>query len=361
VRVERELLAETNEINTTSGLLVFLGSSNQALAVSYSVPATRYFFPSRPATAFKRLNSETIIKHMSLGSRLPEIAPEHSSPQLRLSAVPSTTESKSLTKDKRRVRWFKQADQWFTRLVRIADAIHQGFWLGFLSADDLDAITSGHYAQSQEYASPEHNQRGLFDWEAAAINQYFQPGSRILVAAAGGGREILALRRAGFQADGFDCSLTLVQAGSALFDRLGEGRGVALSAAGEVPSGPALYQGLIVGWTGYTHIPTRRRRIAFLDGLRNRALPGALVLISFFPREGSSRCEKLNYWTARVSRFLFRGRNEESELGDHLGWCFSHNFTRDEVDDELRTAGFRPVYYSEVGEGHAVGISEESI
>jgi hypothetical protein len=294
---------------------------------------------------------------MALGSRVPEIVPENSADEVRLSAL-RATESKSQTKDTRRVRWFKQADQWFTRWISIAGALHEGFWLGFLSADDLDAVTAGHYRQSQEYASPEHNRRGLFDWETAVVNQYFQPGSRILVAAAGGGREVLALRRAGFQAEGFDCNPTLVQAGDAVFDGLGESRGVILCAAGEVPSGPAHYQGFIVGWSGYTHIPTRRRRIAFLEGLRHRALPGAPILVSFFPRDRSSQYENLNYWTARVSRFLFRGRKEESEPGDHLGWCFSHNFTRDEVEDELRAAGFRPVYYSEVGEGHLVGIPE---
>ena len=295
---------------------------------------------------------------MSLGSRLPEIAPEHSSHQLRLNPVPSTTESKSPVKENRRVRWFMQSDRWFTRLASLAGAIHEGFWLGYLSADDLDAITGEHYRQSQEYSSPEHNQRGLFDWERVVVEQYFQPGSRILVAAAGGGREILALRRAGFQAEGFDCSPTLVQASNAIFDRLGETRGVALCASGEVPSGPALYRGLIVGWSGYTHIPTRRRRIAFLQQLRNRALPATPVLVSFFPREGSSRSETLIYRIARISRVIFRKRKEQSELGDHLGWCFSHTFTREEIEAELQEAGFRPVFYSEVGEGHAVGISE---
>jgi hypothetical protein len=81
-------------------------------------------------------------------------------------------------------------------------------------------------------------------------------------------------------------------------------------------------------------------------------------LISFFPREVSSRYENLNYWTARISRVLLRGRKEESELGDHVGWCFTHTFTREEVETELRAAGFRPVFYSEIGEGHAVGIAE---
>ncbi len=295
---------------------------------------------------------------MSLGSRLPEVAPENSPHQVPLSSVPRPRESESQARAKLRVRWFKQADQWFTRLVSMASAIHEGFWLGTLSTDDLDAITSEHYRKSQEYASPEHNQRGLFDWETTVVNPYFQPGSRILVAAAGGGREVLALRRGGFQAEGFDCSRSLVQASDAIFDRLGEPRGVAHCASGEVPSGPADYQALIVGWSGYTHIPTRRRRIAFLRDLRSRALPGAPLLISFFPREVSSRYENLNYWTARISRVLLRGRKEESELGDHVGWCFTHTFTREEIEAELRAAGFRPVFYSEVGEGHAVGIME---
>ena len=120
---------------------------------------------------------------MALGSRVPEIVPENSD-EVRPSALRGTG-SKSQTKDTRRVRWFKQADQWFTRWISIAGALHEGFWLGVLRADDLDAITAGHYGQSQEYASAEHNQRGLFDWERVVVEQYFQPGSRILVAAAG--------------------------------------------------------------------------------------------------------------------------------------------------------------------------------
>ena len=256
------------------------------------------------------------------------------------------------------MQFFRRADHWFSRLVQLASAIHEGFWLGCLSAEDLNVITAGHYQQSQEYSSPEHNQRGLFDWETAVLNRYFQPGAHILVAAAGGGREILALRRAGFQAEGFECSPALARAGDELFDQLGEPRGVILCAADEVPAGPVIYNGLIVGWSAYTHIPTQKRRVNFLEGLRQRAVEGSPILVSFFPRERSSGYEGLVYATARVSRFLFRGRKERSELGDHLGWCFSHTFTREEVEGELKAAGFRMVHFSEVGEGHAVGIAE---
>ncbi len=258
----------------------------------------------------------------------------------------------------RRVRLFKRAYRWFNRLVRLTSAVHEGFWLGCLTPDDLNALTASHYQQSREYSSSKHNLRGLFDWEVPVLDRYFPPRSHILVAAAGGGREVLALRRAGFQAEGFECSPTMQQASDALFDQLDEPRGVVLCAADEVPPGPPIYDGLIVGWTAYTHIPTRRRRIAFLQYLRQRALPGSPVLLSFFPREKSSYHETLGYWTAYASRFLFRGRKDASEIGDHLGWCFSHSFTREEVESEINAAGFRMVHFSEVGEGHAVGVAE---
>ena len=268
--------------------------------------------------------------------------------------VPSAQSARS----RRRREWFRRVDQWFNRFVQFVSAVHEGFRLGCLCADDLNALTAGHYQQAREYSSAEHNQRGLFDWEAAVLNRYFQSGSRILVGAAGGGREVLALRRARFQADGFECSTHLVQAADALFDQLREPRGVRLCAPDEVPEGPAIYEGLIVGWSAYTHIPTRKRRVAFLEGLRKRAVQGASILVSFFPRDRSPAYENLVYTTARVSRFLFRGRKEDSEIGDHLSWCFSHTFTRDEAEAELRAAGFRMVHYSEVGEGHAVGMAE---
>jgi len=292
------------------------------------------------------------------------MATEAHTPETALIETPST-ETRTTAQNnqhaggsRRRIGWFKRADQWFNRFVKLASAVHEGFWLGCLSADDLNALTAGHYQRSQEYSSAEHNQRGLFDWETAVLNRYFERGSRILVAAAGGGREVLALRGIGHRAEGFECSAALVQAADALFNQLGEGRGVTLSAPDEVPAGPSMYEGLIAGWSAYTHIPTRGRRVAFLERLRKRAVQGAPVLVSFFPRDKAPSYEKLVHTAARVSRLLFRGRRENSEIGDHLSWCFSHTFTREEVEAELSAAGFRLVYYSEVGEGHAVGVAE---
>jgi hypothetical protein len=253
---------------------------------------------------------------------------------------------------------FEFADRWFNGFVKVVGALHEGFWLGCLSVDDLDAITAEYYRQSLEYASEQHNLRGFFDWEAPVVHRYFKAVSRILVAGAGGGREVIALRRDGFQAEGFECNAALVRASEALFAQVGEPQGVIFSATNSVPSGPPIYDGLIVGWSAYTHIPTRRRRVAFLQGMRQRTLPGSPVLLSFFTRETASPDEAIAYRTACLCRLLSRGRKETPELGDHLTWSYAHYFVRAELEEELRASGFCLVQFNDRGDSYAVAIAE---
>jgi hypothetical protein len=247
-----------------------------------------------------------------------------------------------------RVRCFEEADRWFTRLVRLMTALHEGFWLGCLSADGLNRVTVGHFGKSQYFASKEHNLSGLFDWEVPVIDRYFRRGSRILVAGAGAGREVLALRKEGFDADGFECSLPLILASQRIFDELGESKHLVHCAPDDVPPGPAIYDGVIVGWGVYAYIPTRLRRILFLQSLRERARPHSPLLISFFAERSGSWDESVVYRTAALTRLLLGGRKEPLELGDHLeDGRYFHRFTRDEMEEELKTAGFRLAHYAE--------------
>ena len=259
-----------------------------------------------------------------------------------------------------RVKHFDVADRWLNRFVRFVIAMHEGFWLGCLGADELNAVTAEHFDRSKYYASSEHNLGGFFGWEKSALDQFFRPGSRILVAGAGGGREVLALRKAGFDAEGFECSVPLVRASEQIFDRLGETKYVTLCEPDRVPQGPRIYDGLVVGWTVYTHIPTKARRVAFLQALSARALPGSPLLISFFARQIGSREDVLVHRTARVCRFLLRGRKEPLEVGDRISYArFVRWFTSDEVEAEMRAAGFRNAHHGADGDlGYAVGIAE---
>jgi hypothetical protein len=259
-----------------------------------------------------------------------------------------------------RVRCFHEVNRWVNLLIRLVKALHEGCWLGLLDADDLNAVTSAYYAESSYYGSKEHTLSGFFDWEKPVLDRYFQKDSRILVAAAGAGREVLALRKAGFRADGFECGSQLLQVAEAIFDEVGESGYVISCPLDGVPPGPATYNGLIVGWSAYTHIPTRLRRVAFLQSLRQRALPRSPLLLSFFTNGPSSRYENVVYRTATFVRFLFRLREEPVRNGDRLSWNrYDHPFTRDELESELISAGFRLVHFGEDKNcGHAVGIAE---
>jgi hypothetical protein len=237
--------------------------------------------------------------------------------------------------------------------------VHEGFWLGCMTAADLNAVTARFYETSQWYQSSEYNRSGLFDWEQVAVKQYFRAGSRILVAAAGAGREILALHREGFLVEGFECNPDLLRLSRSVLTQNGAPNLVVSSRANEVPPGSQNANGLIVGWGAYTHIPGKHRRIRFLELLRQRAVANAPILLSFLTRDGASNYDALTRQCARLSGVFSRTSNGYTvEAGDHLS-CdgFRHLFLRSEVESELKQAGFEPIMFSEEGYCHVVGTA----
>ena len=271
--------------------------------------------------------------------------------------------SKQVGVAKLRLRCFAVADRWLDRAVRLMKIIHEGFWLGCLSPDELNAVTTEHFDHSRSHSSNTHNRSGLFEWEQNALDEFFHARSRVLVAGAGGGREVLALRQSGFEAEGFECSPALVDASHRIFDELADSDYLVHCPPDSVPPGPPTYDALIVGWTVYTHIPTKERRIRFLDALRRRALPHAPLLISFFTRQGCHSIDDiLAYRLAKVCSVFGRARGEPLEIGDHISFArYEHLFTQDELVEELKDSGFEVAHFAQEADfGYAVGIAGES-
>ncbi|VVM05718.1 2-polyprenyl-6-hydroxyphenyl methylase / 3-demethylubiquinone-9 3-methyltransferase [Methylacidimicrobium tartarophylax] len=191
-------------------------------------------------------------------------------------------------------------------------------------------------------------------WEERVIASYFRPSSSLLVAAAGGGREAIALARSGYRVDGFDCTSQLVEGYRRLMAReklLGK---VDWAAAGSVPAeiGES-YDGLLIGFGGYMHIPGRRNRVRFLHSLRRRVAAGAPLLLSFLIRSGPSRYFAWIYAVAHRLRTLRRSPYPV-EYGDSLSMTFRHHFTEEEIQAELAESGFELLEYREFPHGHAV-------
>jgi hypothetical protein len=262
-----------------------------------------------------------------------------------------------------RVRLYLWLDRWLQRWVRLLGIVHEGLWLGCLDPEDLTAVTIRNFQHSRMYNDPEHNQSGLFAWEREAIDRFFRPGSRILVAACGGGRELIALYGLGFRADGFDCTPGLVESSRRLLQELGMPADVILCPPNDVPQefAPefASHDSLIVGWTAYMHIPGSARRIAFLRKLHASVPTGAPILVSFWVREVASADEHRTFRIARRIRSLRGRRAEPLEPGDHMtNRGYHHCFTKEEIEAELKAGGFRMCHYSQADHPYAMGVAE---
>jgi SAM-dependent methyltransferase len=188
------------------------------------------------------------------------------------------------------------------------------------------------------YDSHEYNRRGLFSWEEEAIHAHFPDRARLLLLGAGGGREILALAPRGFDVAGFECNPTLAAAANRFLHDAQIDSTVRWLPRDAVPTYHEQFDGAIVGWGAYMLIIGSERRIRFLRELAECLLPGAPVLISFHTWDGSTRQV---HWIRRIAntiRSLLR--RHEADLGDDLVPNFIHRFTADEVELELREAGF---------------------
>lgn len=249
---------------------------------------------------------------------------------------------------------FGAADAILRRLTAAAHALHQGFWLGLMDHRHLAGVAHRYYTRGARWRDDDWNTSGLFLWEERALARHFPASGRLLVGAAGGGREAIALARRGFRVEAFECVPELVEAARAAFARLALDVRILPAAPGAVPEGPGTFEGLIVGWSAYMHVPGRAARVAFLRALRARAAPGAPVLLSFVARRGPSRSLT---WTFRIASLLRAARlsRDPVEYGDTLDPTLDHQFTRQEVEGELREAGFEPVEWSDEPYGHAVG------
>jgi hypothetical protein len=255
---------------------------------------------------------------------------------------------------------------WSYRVFRLIHggiaALFEGFWMGVLPESALDLISEGSYGDGAAYTNARWLDSGLQFWEDLAVRRFFDPEtaaqSRICVAAAGGGREVIALARMGFSVDGFDCSRRMVAAGVAALAERKIAAKFEWAAPCDAPPATEIYTGVIVGWNGYTYIAPRERRINFLKKMRARVNPGAPALVSVAIRTPG----RIAQWTARIANVVrvctFRRPVFEAGTGFQLRPRVE--FTRAQLEQEMSEAGFAPqAFYKWGGFGAVVCLAVE--
>lgn len=239
------------------------------------------------------------------------------------------------------------------RVVRRGgEVVHSGLWLGIIHETTCEELDRLYYRGETMYREPKYNTSGLFPWEASIVERVFAERNPILVAAAGGGREVIGLSRLGHRVDGFEYNQQLAESGNRLLKSLGLDARIIDAQRDRVPPGLAQYQGAIVGWGAFSLIQSKAVRTGFLAEMRALLPEDAPLLLSFFHRKHSSLGFRVIAALANLLRTVTR--RQHVEVGDALAPNCVHFFTRGEIEQELAAAGFHLIDYFVEPDAHAV-------
>ncbi len=261
-----------------------------------------------------------------------------------------------ITKPSRRAKLFIKFDRFLNRLLNAIRAVHQGFWLGMMDRKYYNEVIGKVYIDWKSYHADDYNKSGLWPWEADMVERYFSNCKTILIGAAGGGREIISLTERGFQVDGFDCFPEFLDTSKAILSSQNVTSRMLYAEPDHVPEEFGVYDGGIMGWSGYSHISGTQNRVNFLREFHQHIQKGGPLLISFFTLPEDSYQFDLIYLTAKAVRRV-RFSREKVERGDILTEMFFHYASHEEVQHEMTQAGFDLTHYSVKMFGHAIGIA----
>lgn len=255
------------------------------------------------------------------------------------------------------LKLYMTSSEWFTKLMTFLHAGFNGLWLGLLSREDLHQYDQIYYEKMNMYQNDAYNLSGLFEWEKECIKNYFRNVKTILLLGAGGGREVIALHRLGFQVDAYECNPRLVESANAFLERQNVPTRVSISSRDCVPQTSKIYDAIILGWGMYMLIQNSSRRVVLLKQLRQQCNSGSPVLLSFFSRKNNPFRFRFTAQIGNVIRRLLR--RERIEIGDDLQPDFVHFFMEQEIASELGAGGFHMVYFNTDEYGHAVGFARD--
>lgn len=248
-------------------------------------------------------------------------------------------------------------------LNKTVEGIFCGFWLTVLSQTELEIISQLYYQNAElygdyDYTSQEYNHTGLHSWERNVINKLFPSSpAPIVVIGAGGGREVLALAKQGYQPIiGWECSSVLIKTASKVLSGYNNKAIINYTEPNRCPPSVHKFKAAVLGWGAYTLIRKSEQRIALLKELAKQLVSGSPILISFLTRKDNESHYAAAMLTNKLMRFLYRG--EYVEIGDYLAMDYVHCFTCDEIAEEIQKAGLTLVYYKEWPYGHAVARYE---
>ncbi len=240
--------------------------------------------------------------------------------------------------------------------------------LAWIPPADRAALTASLYAEQATYLpGGKRFQGGLFKWEERALEApAFPRGGRVLVGAAGAGREMVALVERGFEVVAFDPCQRFVDAARSVTPRghavivhasyrdladAAAGRGGPLAAA---CAGPP-FAAVVLGWGSLSHVLPASERADLLRALRTLA-PAAPVLASFVLETDPAASGKGRVRDGLRRLFTALGAPGSSEDGDRFASStgFYSFLSHDDLVELTWDCGYEIALFEEAPYPHAL-------
>ena len=207
-----------------------------------------------------------------------------------------------------------------------------------MDVEHLQASVLARYSSKEDVETYQRrSQQGLREWERSIVERFMVPTS-VLSIGCGAGRESFALENLGYHAYGIDITNEQIESANNVKHQRGSAATFTLFDGGDLPFAEAFF-GAVTLWSQVLgNVPGSQQRLALLRECFRVLEPDGLMSISVHDREKSMRLLE-----AAGSTFT---KVEGGESGDLLldtqagVPCFWHYFTKQEIRDLCREAGF---------------------
>jgi SAM-dependent methyltransferase len=254
------------------------------------------------------------------------------------------------------VTWRRLAFGALRRLARGLDLAGRGLLHvggGLLGADDLRRVTTERWDDFG--ASDRFIDSGFLPFEAVLYPRFLGKDDAILLVGCGTGRDLVALLRTGYRrVEAIEPAPRAAEhARAALRERNLSAR-VLTGHVDSVPLGT--YDAIVLTWYCYSYIPGRASRVAILRNLRAHLRPDGRIVLSYIIADPPARPlpVAITAAAARLSRAGWTPERDDVLRAEGGGLHYEHRFRPDEIEDEVRAAGFRLAFHERDDDGRAV-------
>lgn len=232
-------------------------------------------------------------------------------------------------------------------LLRLSVLVRQAVPIGLLRSHEIEHMVRAAYSEYPDFYDPDQYHL-RYESELLPLLARHTKGKRLLDLYCGHGREAGIFAEAGFQVLGIDADAGSVERARVYLER---SRLDAEFDAADINNWhPARFDWNVIYsslWM-YTCIPDRTARTAWLKRVSQWLDRDGLLIISVMPRP-SQRAAKFRHLVAR-SIALLSLNERRPELGDRFHTrLFWHDFSSDEVVDELAEGGLKVLETLEIG------------